>query len=241
MTDPKRWLAGGDAPEHARQLLRAIEVPTPPSAAKQGELVQKLATLAAGPSLAPAAALGGSWLKLALVCGGAAGSAALLLAALQVFSGARDTAADEPARLAAIESAPRLVAAPLPSDPEPRAAATPLVAASDEAAEPRAAAQLPARAVPRPNRDALAAEEALLERARGVASSAPDRAWELLERHRQRFPAGQLAAERLSLSVDVLQRLGKAQAAQAQAETLMRQFPGSVYAVQLRQRMRAPR
>jgi hypothetical protein len=239
MNDPKRWLVDADAPESAQQLLRAIEIPTPPSADKQAELVQKLVTLAAGPGLAPAAALGGSWMKLALVCGGAAGTAALLLGALQVFSGAAATAPNEPHALAALESTLSLVAAPLPPAPAPLAAAP--LAAVDEAAESRAASNLPARSLHPSNRDALAAEEALLERARGVASSAPARAWELLERHRRRFPAGQLVAERLSLSVDVLQRMGKTQAAQAQAQALMRQFPSSVYAVELRQRLRAAR
>jgi hypothetical protein len=236
MTDPKRWLFEGDAPKSARRLLQAIEIPKPPSASKQGELVQKLATLAAGPALAPVAAMGGSWMKLALVCGGVAGSVALLLAAFQVFSTARDTAANEPPKLAASELASRLVVAPLLPPPELRAAATTPVAGGGDTAKPPAASTLPSRPIQRSNPDALAAEEALLERARGFASSAPARAWELLERHRSRFPQGQLVAERLSLSVDVLQRLGKTPAAQAQAETLLRQFPGSVYAVQLRQR-----
>jgi hypothetical protein len=261
MTDPKRRLLEGDAPERARELLRAIEVPSAPSAAKQDELVRKLATLAAASPLAPAAALGG-WIKLALVCAGSAGSAALLLATLEVFSGAHDTSANEPHELhdlSAIESTQSLVAAPLPPAPAPPppaalppaalppspapepAAAGPAFVASHAAAASRVDSKPPVRSLHRSMGDALAAEEALLERVRGLASSAPDRAWALLEQHRRRFPTGQLVAERLSLGVDVLQRLGKTPQAQAQAQALMRQFPSSVYAVQLRQRPGLPR
>jgi hypothetical protein len=237
MTDPKPWLVDGDAPEAARQLLRAIEVPTPPNLAKQGELAQKLATLATGPGAPPAAALGGSWLKLVLVCGASMGGTALLLAVLRAVPAAPEAPANEPPNVEASGSLPS--AAPSPP-PEAREQDSRRYDASAEGAERRSASGLPARSRQKANRDALAEEEALLERARGLTSSAPRKAWKLLEKHRHRFPGGQLVAERMSLSVDVLERLGKTRAAQQQAEGLIRQFPGSVYAVQLQQRLRAP-
>jgi hypothetical protein len=81
--------------------------------------------------------------------------------------------------------------------------------------------------------DALAEEEALLERARRSASSAPRQALKLLREHRRQFPNGQLAAERLFLSVNVLERLGEMDAAREQARLLIARFPDSVYAAGL--------
>jgi Tfp pilus assembly protein PilF len=82
--------------------------------------------------------------------------------------------------------------------------------------------------------DALAEEELLLERARRESVSSPAAALELLQQHEQKFPRGQLGAERMFLRVDVLKRLGNSAAAQRQAEVLIRQYPRSVYAAQLK-------
>jgi hypothetical protein len=240
MADPQRWLVDGDAPEVALQLLRAIEVPTPPSLAKQAELAQRLATLAAGPGLAAVAA--STWWKLGLVSGGLVSGAALLLALLHSLSAEPDATASRPAKVEAVAFTPSALSTPrvaqVPEAPQVPQATDPAFTASDAAAERRRTSHT-ARSTHKAHRDTLAEEEALLERARGLTSHAPGGAWQLLEKHRQLFPAGQLVAERMSLGVDVLERLGKARAAHTQAEALMRQFPGSVYAVQLQQRLRA--
>jgi Tfp pilus assembly protein PilF len=83
-------------------------------------------------------------------------------------------------------------------------------------------------------RDTLAEEEALLEQARRALTTSPGTALTLLRQHQQRFPAGQLTAERLFLSVDALRRTGDRAGADRQAQALLKRFPRSVYAGQLR-------
>jgi hypothetical protein len=96
-----------------------------------------------------------------------------------------------------------------------------------------------ARSRPSP-RDHLADEEALLEQARRLAGSSPGQALGLLQQYQRRFPSGQLVAERMFLNVDVFTRLGKTDAARKQADALMRAFPGSVYAAQVKARSSNP-
>ncbi len=253
MTDPKR-LVDGDAPDAARKLLFAIDVPRPPDAAKELELAHKLATLTASTGALPAPALGGSWLPVALVCGVLLGGGALWLAMRRPMPGASDSAAitaatqfpvsspsDVDAQRPEMSRTPGRIAdprAPEPREPEPREDGALRQDAGGSRVQPGAVSNPRRKAAAR---DLLAEEEALLERVRVLASSSPARAWPLLEKHRRRFPDGQLVAERLFLSFDVLSRLGKKQAAHAQFEALTRKFPGSVYTRELERRSQTPR
>lgn len=232
MTEPRRWLTDSTAPEAVRSLLRAVEVPSPPSVAKQAELARKLAAMTSVGRAAAAVSKGALAWKAGLACGLCLGAGALLTA----DSPARPSAAMAP--VSAIMSAPEAVAAAagqpgstieLVPAPESRAASLPVSVERHGASSRRA----PISRAPLPTPDALAQEEALLEPARRGAISAPAKSLQLLDEHRRRFSNGQLAPERLFLSVQVLERLGQMKAAREQAELLTRRFPRSVYAAQL--------
>jgi outer membrane protein assembly factor BamD (BamD/ComL family) len=77
---------------------------------------------------------------------------------------------------------------------------------------------------------ALAAETALLERARAALSRGwTDSALEALDQHRTRFPKGELAEEREALSVLALDRAGRTEEAQRRAEEFSKAFPSSLW------------
>lgn len=133
--------------------------------------------------------------------------------------------------------------------PEPRVVYVDrVVAASASAAEtsevpslrpddlPRAAGAPPAiSAAPATtamaNRDYdLANERALLEAARtALGRSEAASALASLERHRARYPAGQLREEREALSVQALVSLGRTDEARARAERFKKDFPKSLF------------
>ena len=229
MSEPRRLLDDVNAPSEAAALLRSLSAPTPPSAAKQAELGRQLAALASpAPIVAAGAAL---WLKGALVIG-AIGIAGAVVWAL------RPAPAEPPP---VVVNPPALVTPPVQPPVSSDSATAPVQPAPPSDA-PRADAPSSApgtRTKPSP-RDNLAEEEALLEQARRLAASSPGQALTLLQQYQRRFPAGQLTAERMFLSVDVLTRLGKTSAARKQADALMRAFPSSVYAAQVKARSSNP-
>ncbi len=230
MTEPTRLLDDANAPEEAASLLRSLSAPQAPSAAKQTQLGQQLASLAT-PTAAATAGLA-LWVKTALLLGvlGIAGT-----------------------WLALKLEAPRPSSLPQAAVPSaaPVASPVPVVSTVAPADAPPAAAQSSAPADthreapvgsvrPKASRDSLAEEEALLEQARRTAVSSPSQALTLLQQYQHRFPAGQLSAERMFLSVDVLHRLGNQAAARKQADALIRAFPTSVYASQVKAQSSTP-
>jgi hypothetical protein len=221
MTEPTRLLSDESTPEEATLLLRSLSAPEGPSAAKQAELARQLANLA--PPAAAASAGTALWVKAALLVGalGVAGTwAALKLRASEPTHAPQALASAAPVAQPAS-------AAPETSDlPPPAPSALELEA-------PREAVVGSTHAKPSA-RDSLAEEEALLEQARRAATSSPSQALGLLRQYQRRFPAGQLSAERMFLSVDVLTRLGNKTAARKQADALIRAFPSSVYAQQVK-------
>lgn len=224
MSDPKRLLDDLGAGSDAGSLLRAMRAPEAPSAEKQAELVQRMLT----PIAAPVAAGIGvkAWL-------GAGAALATVGAAATFFL----WPAAEPVPPVRPPLAPVVVSAPPVMPPEP-APQPPAVPAAPELLPPGTP---PAAAVSgKPSaRDTLAEEEALLEQARRALASSPTSALGLLRQHQQRFPSGQLTAERMFLSVEGLRRAGDSAGAERQAQALLKRFPSSVYAGQLR-RQAAP-
>jgi hypothetical protein len=221
VSDPKRFLDDASGAPHVAALLGALPKPQPPSAQKQAELVQRLLSPIAPVPVAAGLALKG-WLGVgALVVAGGLGGAWLH------------------SRPAALVLPPRSTSvAPLPMLPPPAIAPS---AAPPNVETPSKAAVSPAPgAVKAVARDTLAEEETLLEQARRSLASAPGAALALLRQHQQRFPAGQLTAERLFLSVDALRRVGDRAGAERQAQALLKRFPGSVYAGQLRGQVGEP-
>lgn len=222
MSDPTRLLEDPSATEEVAALLRSMPAPEAPSPAKQAELARKLATMA-GP-VPVATVITALRLKAGLVLGvlGLAG----IWTAIALHQPGPDLARRP------TSSVPAASTVPTADDRlPPTEAVAPIAAASAEPPKDRPlGSSRPKPAV----RDSLADEEALLEQARRVASSSPSQALGLLQQHERRFPNGQLTAERLFLSVDVLTRLGQTATAHKQAERLIRAFPGSVYAAQLK-------
>jgi hypothetical protein len=141
---------------------------------------------------------------------------------------------------AAGPASPRLVekSAPLRATPSPApvVVSTPAsVASAPLRREPpvsttRSTSPVPAASGRKASRDTLAEEEALLERARRLSSTAPQEARALLQQHAKRYPNGQLTAERLYLSAEVAKRLGDSAAAAEQSRALKQRFPESMYA-----------
>jgi hypothetical protein len=78
--------------------------------------------------------------------------------------------------------------------------------------------------------DTLPLELALIDRARADVDSAPARTLKALDRHRQQFPHGQLAAEREFLAIEALCRLNQLDEARRRAADLRRTYPSSSYA-----------
>jgi TolA-binding protein len=227
VNEPTRLLDDPNAPEEAASLLRSLSRPVAPSIAKQAALAQQLVSLT---SPAGAAAVGKAgtalWVKAVLVGG---------VLSLGVWGALRlHGHTESPAQPApAASAAPLAPAAPVALAPEaahapalaPLAPATPAEVVNPPLGSAHAKG---------PVRDNLAEEEALLEQARRAATASPSQALVLLQQYQRRFPGGQLTAERMFLSVDVLTRLGNTSAARKQADALIRAFPTSVYAAQVK-------
>jgi hypothetical protein len=215
MSDPTRLLDDKQVGSVASDLLRSLKPPQAAPPAVRAALGEQLSGLVAQGG-APAAA-GAVWLKVALV------SVALVGSGTAVWK--LTATAPESARPAVAGAAPA-AARPAPAPVSSAVPAPAPEAAPAEAPErPRAAASAPAEP-----RDKLAEEEALLEQARTLVGSSPARALALLRSHQSRFPGGQLAAERMYLSVDCLRRLGRRAEAQREIDALVARFPSSAYA-----------
>lgn len=215
MSDPTRLLDDEQVGSATADLLRSLKPPQAAPPAVRAALGEQLSGLVAQ-GAAPAAA-SAVWLKAALVSVAMVGSGAAVW---------KLTATPpEAARPAMADAAP----APAKPPPAPLASASPAPAPEaapvEPAERPRAAASAPAEP-----RDKLAEEEALLEQARTLVGASPARALALLRSHQARFPGGQLAAERMFLSVDCLRRLGRRAEAQREADALIARFPSSAYA-----------
>ena len=126
---------------------------------------------------------------------------------------------------------PVAIAQPTPPRAEPLPAES-AVATSPVATAPTPAARV-ADPIPRPieaeGRSDLAAERVLLETARtALERNDAEHAIAALDRHRQRFPRGQLREERESLAVYALVASGKPEEARAKTAEFHRAFPQSL-------------
>lgn len=225
MSDPKRLLDDLGAGSDAGSLLRAMRAPEAPSPEKQAELVQRMLTPIAAPVAAGMGAKAWLGLGAALVTVGAT-------ATFFLWPAAESTPPVRPPLAPVVVSARQVEGTPPEPPPQP-----PAIPAAPELSPP--AAPPPAVSGKPSARDTLAEEEALLEQARRALGSSPTAALGLLRQHQQRFPSGQLTAERMFLSVEALRRAGDSAGAERQAQALLKRFPSSVYAGQLR-RQAAP-
>jgi hypothetical protein len=251
MSDPKRWLDDALVPEELRVTLaragrtRDLDRAT---RARVGARLNRLGLLPLGVA---------TWLgvKSAAALGIAAGvTAAGALAVAEhyrvlPFEGAF---VSSPPR-AKTPPRPRSPAAPSPlSSPSASlpsgatADAQPIASPSSEASpssdtSPSSPALNPSADLPRSAKSArpaaalpansaeLGEESALLERARRALSSAPAATLVLLREHAERFPRGQLAAERHLIEVDALYRVGRKSEAIALAHQLLATSGSELY------------
>lgn len=215
MSDPKRLLESGGNPELA-SLLRALPTPKPPTPAQEADLVRRMMAPLPSPLAPVSASHAASWWVGALV------ALALVGGTWVVTRPGDPTPAAPVAPPRPVPAAPP-AAVVVPSPPAP-AVAEP---------EPSPAPVTPKRGTAP---DTLAEEAELLERARRSLAAGPGAALTLLRQHEARFPNGQLAAERLFLTVQTLERSGDRAGATRSAEALVRRYPRSVYAAQVRKR-----
>jgi hypothetical protein len=226
MTEPKRWLDDENAPREATEMLRALRPPRPMPARKRAALAGVLAGLAVQ---APRVASGMLWLKTAFIATAVVGATSTGYWVVHRSHGA--SIGSRPDVVATTTAEPIAAVAPTePPTPEP---ASPSIeaTASPAVTEHRPSTPAPDRSAARG--DTLAEEEGLLEQARQALATSPAQALKLLRQHHQRFPHGELTAERLFLSVDAHVRLGDKAGAERQAKVLTEQFPNSAYARRL--------
>ena len=123
------------------------------------------------------------------------------------------------------------VAAPIAiASAVPPTLAPPVVAIAEATVTSGARMDMPVAVDASAGKDSLGAERALLEVARTALSRGDSAAaMESLDRHVQRFPAGQLTEEREALYVQALARAGRHDEARARAARFEKRFPGSVF------------
>jgi hypothetical protein len=261
MSDPVRWSRGGGAPDAVSELLRAAQKPRGMTAAERARTAARVSQIAQGAGAGAVAATHGAVLAkgIALAAGliaiGAVGRA--LLPAPDV----RPAAAGRPAEMAPDRAPDR---APDPTAAQDHGLAAPVDPSGDALGAPEnavvaRAAPAPARAASAPtaararaeknsarpaskkqgggpagNADALLEEAESLERARGGLAGDPASSLSVLHKHLERFPEGQLDAEREYLTIDALVRLGRRDEARARARAFIARHPGSPYATEVR-------
>ncbi|HKY39430.1 MAG TPA: hypothetical protein VJN18_26005 [Polyangiaceae bacterium] len=231
MTEPKRWLEGGDAEDDALALLRAARPPVPLGAEARRRSGHRVAAL----GVVPIAAAFGWWPALALgAVLGASGSFAVtrLMTSEPAPSetGSARRASSTNSATAPIAEAPafqyqpsEVPSSPTPAPPGPAVRSPVAPAFSAESASESASA------------NALQEEIRLLEQARRNLADSPGAARLALLDHERRFPGGHLRIERELLLVDSLVRLGRHAEAEARAASLERQNANSLYRERLDQ------
>jgi hypothetical protein len=221
-SDPPRLLEALGTSAQARELLRGLTPPSAPPAAVRAALGSELASMVDASQTA--ALVSASWVKWA-----AAGALAVSGVGAAVVWQIKPDPASVPAHS---WSAPPRPAVPPPSEHAPAhiASAQHAPAVEPFEAERSRATTKSAGTAPDKSRDFLAEEEALLERARRLVATQPAAALNLLRRHQEQFPRGQLAAERMYLRVDALSRSGDLVGARRELATLVKRYPSSAYA-----------
>lgn len=222
MSAPRRWVDDPDADVELQQLLRESAGAQPLDAVTRRRVGSKVAHSVAVPVMAAGWVL---FVKSAAAALGAVGAAATVATVTGVV--------DWPERREPEQQAPPIAAAPRPAT-APVAAAQPVVVETVEepAPEPKLnpSPALPLAPPSGSGAASLAAESTLLEQARREVRRAPAVALQIAGEHAQRFPRGQLTAERTLIEVEALHRLGRKDQARARAQSLLRGAAGTLYA-----------
>lgn len=219
MSAPRRWVDDPEADEALRELLRGTAGARPIDQLTRRRLGAKVARTAA----LPAAAAGWLFVKsaaaaLGVVLGGGV---------IAVSTGVVDLSPPHRVETRPAASAPRTKPA-VATSPSPRAEPepAPIVDEPETVVNPTPSLPVvPAASAPAPavsTAGTLAAEAALLERARRQMRAAPELALAIAAEHAPRFPRGQLASERTLIQIEALHRLGR----DVEARKLGRGLPG---------------
>lgn len=227
MNAPRRLLDDPDADQELREVLRSSPRARSLDALTQRRLRGRVARAAALPVVAA------GWLfvkSAAAALGVVLGSGAIAIATGVVDWSPPAQPQEPEAVVSAVPAAPRAVsssaAAPAPAAP-PEPTPEPVKAAptaSFSLASPSASGA-----------GSLSVEAALLERARRELRAAPAVALAVATEHAQRFPRGQLSAERALIQIDALHRLGRDGEARALGRGLLGGSNSGLYAERVRQ------
>jgi hypothetical protein len=167
------------------------------------------------------------WIIAAFVAGGGAG-AAIHAAVAPSASSPPQPSLDAPITTVAPPVSPSPLVSAGPSLPSIPASALP-PATSPIAVAPRASASAPP-ATSGGNDVDLAAERALVDRARTALSRGQSRdALDALDTHASRYPRGRLSEEREALAIDALARAGRLDDARSRAVRFRSAYPNSVF------------
>lgn len=226
MSAPRRLIDDPTADAGLREVLANGSGARPLEEKTKRRLAAKLSRAAALPAVAA------WWLfvKSAVAALGMVGA----VATAATLSGVLEWRSDRSSQRPASSSAPRAFAvpsqaprAPAPSEREP----------AFDAGPPLKLNPVPSLPQPSPPSSAasLAIESALLEQARREMRRAPDVALQIAREHTQRYPRGQLAAERTLLQLEALHRLGRDGEARALGRGLLGGSAGQVYRERARQ------
>jgi hypothetical protein len=242
MAEWVRWCdQGGGAPQGVRELLDAASPlkSMPPQTHLQA--LARATELASVQSVSALALLGGKAVVTAVACGTIC--TAVAAAAVQRGFENRSLPAATPAVTSPAKpqqtdrAASRGISDSLRHEPsaEPTQVPDAAVKVEDLPLQRAVASSRKAvRAMSSPNRDFLAVETRLVERARASLVNDPALALRLGQEYAERFPRGQLRSANQCLIVEALQRLGRTDEARARAGALVDEEPQGLYAERVR-------
>lgn len=229
MNAPRRLLDDPSADQELRDVLRAS-----PRARSLDPLTRRrLRGRVARAAAVPAVAAGWLFVKSAAAALGVVLGTGAIAIATDVVDWSPPAAPPEAAPVVVTVPAPRAVptsvVAPVPTLEPPAEPATP------EPAKAAPSAAFPLASPSASGAGSLSVEAALLERARRELRTAPAVALSVATEHAQRFPRGQLSAERTLIQIDALHRLGRDTEARALARGLLSGGNSGLYAERVHQ------
>lgn len=226
MNAPRRLLEDPNADEDLRDILRSSPRARSLDAVTQRRLRGRVARAAA----LPAVAAGWLFVKSAA----AALGVVLGTGAIAIATGVVDWSPPAEPREAVVSPA----APPAPRAVPSSAVASPVAVPPAPAPEPVRVAPTASFSLASPSASgagSLSVEAALLERARRELRAAPAAALAVASEHAQRFPRGQLSAERTLIQIDALHRLGRDGEARGLARGLLSGHSSGLYAERVHQ------
>jgi len=254
MKEPRRWLDDPGTTSELRDLLTSATAPPPLPPALDVQLAEYAATLAAQGVLAKVGGLS-LWQKLVLFAGGSSKSVVLIslfgiAGAVAVgayvshpssapVSHAGPTHPQAPVQAPELRPTPVSAPASPASSPQPAPSSATLgVSGAERPRQLGSAARdpelAPSEEVASANESSIVAEAKLLSTARSFLDDSPALALAVTEQHRQKYPLGQLSAEREFVAIEALLRLSRRTEAERRAAPLLAAGHDGLYTRRLR-------